>query len=59
MDPQPRLASLRQKHEGLKEAIKREEARLGTDHLDIVKLKREKLHIKEEIQKLAGHALSH
>ncbi|MEM9141289.1 MAG: YdcH family protein [Pseudomonadota bacterium] len=47
------LAQLREKHEVLKTRIREEERRPGIDHLEIVALKREKLHLKEEIHKLA------
>jgi len=46
------LNQLRQKHEALKVRIREEERRPGIDHLEVVQLKREKLHLKEEIQRL-------
>ena len=49
------LDQLRQKHETLKLKIKEEEQHPGVDHLDIVALKREKLHVKEEIARLTRH----
>ena len=49
------LDQLRQKHEALKVRIKGEERRPGVDHLEITAMKREKLHIKEEIERLAHH----
>lgn len=48
------LDQLRQKHEALKLKIKAEEQHPGADHLEIVALKREKLHVKEEIARLSG-----
>lgn len=47
------LDTLREKHEHLKTRIKEEERRPGVDHVHISALKREKLHVKEEIQKLS------
>ena len=47
------LDQLRMKHETLKVRIKEEEQHPGADHLDIVALKREKLHVKEEIARLS------
>ena len=47
------LDHLRQKHESLKAKIREEERRPSTDHLDIVAMKREKLHVKEEISRLS------
>lgn len=51
----PHLDRLREKHETLKQSIKREERQPGTDHLHIAKLKREKLHLKEEIKRLSDN----
>lgn len=53
MDVSPHLNSLRLKHEALKDRIREEERRPGTDHLDVVTLKRKKLQLKDEIQKLS------
>jgi len=47
------LDQLRQKHEALKIKIREEERRPGADHLQLVSLKREKLHLKEEIALLS------
>ena len=47
------LDQLREKHEALKIRIKDEERRPGVDHIHIKTLKRQKLHLKEEIQKLS------
>ena len=46
------LNQLRAKHEALKDRIREEERRPGIDHLEVVQLKREKLHLKEEIHRL-------
>lgn len=50
------LDQLRQKHEALKARIRDEEKRPGADHLDVTALKREKLLIKEEIERLSSTA---
>lgn len=47
------LEQLRARHEALKVRIREEEQHPGADHLGIVALKREKLHVKEEIERLA------
>jgi len=53
------LDQLRQKHESLKERIREEERRPGIDHLEISALKREKLLIKEQIERLSHAAAAH
>lgn len=53
MNVSSHLDSLRQKHEALDIRIRDEERRPGSDSVEITALKREKLHLKEEIQKLA------
>ena len=53
------LDQLRQKHEALKVRIREEERRPGVDHLEITALKREKLHIKEQIERLSHAAPAH
>ncbi len=53
------LDQLRHKHEALKARIKDEERRPGIDHLEITALKREKLHIKEEIERLSATETAH
>ena len=45
------LDQLRHKHEALKVKIREEERRPAVNHLEITAMKREKLHIKEEIEK--------
>lgn len=47
------LDQLRERHQALKVKIKEEEQHPGVDHLEIQALKREKLHLKEEIEKLS------
>jgi hypothetical protein len=47
------LDQLRDKHETLKSRIREEEQHPGADHLEIVALKREKLHVKEEIERIS------
>lgn len=53
------LDQLRLKHEALKVRIREEERRPGTDHLTITALKREKLHLKEEIERLSTAVAAH
>jgi hypothetical protein len=53
------LDQLRHKHEALKEKIREEERRPGSDHLAITAMKREKLHLKEEIERLSASAPAH
>ena len=50
------LIQLREKHQALKVRIREEERRPGIDHLEVVQLKREKLHLKEEIHRLQAIA---
>lgn len=51
------IDQLRLKHEGLDEKIRQEERMPGTDHLVIAELKRKKLHLKEEIERLSSSAI--
>jgi hypothetical protein len=53
MDVSSHLDQLRSKHQTLKAKIKDEERRPGVDSVQISALKREKLHLKEEIEKLS------
>ena len=53
------LDQLRQKHESLKVRIREEERRPAVNHLEITAMKREKLHIKEEIERLSTTAVAH
>ena len=48
------LDTLKSKHEALKVKIKDEERRPSADRLEIATLKRRKLHLKEEIERLAS-----
>ncbi len=47
------LDQLKSRHQALKSKIKEEEMHPSADHLEIAAMKREKLHVKEEIEKLA------
>lgn len=47
------LNELRKKHEALSDKVEKAQASLGTDDLDIVAMKKEKLRIKEEIERLS------
>lgn len=53
------LDQLRQKHEALKARIREEERRPGINHLEITALKREKLLIKEQIERVSSAAAAH
>ena len=53
------LDQLRQKHEALKVRIREQERQRGTDHLAITAMKREKLYLKETIERLAHGATTH
>ena len=50
----PHLTQLQQKHEALKVRIQQEERHPGADHLELVALKRQKLHLKDEIRRLSS-----
>ena len=56
MTVSPRLIQLRAQHEALKDQIREEERHPGADHLQVVQLKRKKLHLKEEIHRLQAIA---
>ena len=49
------LAELSEKHRTLETRIQEELARPGSDDLQIIRLKKEKLRIKEEMTKLQGN----
>lgn len=48
------LDQLKQKHQELSKFIEDEQRRPGSDDLQITELKKEKLQIKEEIERLAN-----
>lgn len=48
------LNQLRQKHHALDMQIREEERHPSSDHLEVVELKRKKLHLKEEIERLSA-----
>lgn len=48
------LDTLKSRHEALKIKIKDEERRPAADRFEIATLKRRKLHLKEEIKRLAS-----
>jgi hypothetical protein len=50
------LSELRKKHQKLSDTIEAEERHPGSDDLSIRQLKRQKLHIKEEIERLSAQA---
>ena len=49
------LEELRKKHQALSDAVEAAQRRPGTDDLEIAKLKKQKLHLKEEIARLSAH----
>ena len=53
MSVESHLDQLRQKHQGLEAQIREEEKRPGADSVAIRSLKREKLHLKEEVERLS------
>jgi hypothetical protein len=50
------LSELRRKHQALSEIIEEEQRRPSSDDLSIKQLKLKKLHLKEEIERLAAGA---
>ncbi|MEM0988878.1 MAG: YdcH family protein [Pseudomonadota bacterium] len=52
MNVESHLDQLRLKHEGLKAAIREQERQPSVDHLTVMALKKKKLHIKDEINRL-------
>ena len=55
MSLESRIASLRSKHGVLDERILQEQAHHAPDSILLSRLKSEKLHIKEEIDRLSEH----
>ena len=49
------VAELRRKHEALSDMVEKEQRSPGTDDLRIAELKRQKMKIKEEINRLGPH----
>lgn len=47
------LQELRKKHQSLNEAVEAAQRNPGTDTLDVVKMKKQKLLLKEEIERLS------
>ncbi len=56
MSKKGHLEELRRKHEALSEKIEREQRSPGSNDLDVAGMKKQKLMIKEEIEKLATEA---
>lgn len=52
----PRLRSLEERHRVLDQQIGQQDARPRPDELELQRLKREKLRLKEEIERLRRHA---
>jgi hypothetical protein len=53
------LAELEKRHEALKEQISEALTHPSTDDLQLLELKRRKLHVKDEIARLRSEALVH
>jgi hypothetical protein len=49
------LDELRKKHQTLSDAVEAAQRRPGTDDLEIARMKKQKLHLKEEIARLSAH----
>lgn len=49
------LEELRKKHQTLSDAVEVAQRSPAVDDLEIAKLKKQKLHLKEEITRLSGH----
>lgn len=56
MNLSSRLNELRKKHETLSKMIEKEQRSPGADDLEIAELKRQKLHLKDEMQRIAPSA---
>ncbi|NAZ37642.1 YdcH family protein [Rubellimicrobium sp. CFH 75288] len=55
MSLETHLEELRRKHEALSQAVEAAQKRPGSDDLEIARLKKQKLHLKEEIVRLTRH----
>jgi hypothetical protein len=53
------LAELEKRHEALKEQISEALTHPSTDDLQLLELKRRKLHVKDEIARIRSEALVH
>lgn len=49
------LQELKKKHQTLSDAVEAEQRRPATDDLEVAKLKKQKLHLKEEIGRLSAN----
>jgi len=52
MSIEARLAELKKKHEALSDQVEKLQSTLSSDDLEVISLKKEKLRLKEEIEKL-------
>ena len=50
------VSELKKKHEQLSEAVELAQRSPGTSDLDIARMKKEKLHLKEEITRLSAQS---
>jgi hypothetical protein len=48
------LQELKRKHDSLSDAVEKAQRSPGVDGLEVVRLKKEKLHLKEEITRLSA-----
>ncbi len=49
------LEVLKQKHQHLSDAVEQAQRSPGVDDLDIAQMKKQKLHLKQEISRLSAH----
>jgi hypothetical protein len=49
------VAELRKKHQTLSEAVEAAQRSPGSDRLEIARMKKQKLRLKEEIERLTSH----
>ena len=59
MSLQSHLSELAAKHKALESKIEKELARLAADDLEIVKMKRKKLKLKDEITRIQSQLAEH
>lgn len=53
MDLNSRVQQLRKKHEDLSDQVEQAQRQVGSDDLEIASLKKQKLRLKEEIERLS------
>ncbi|MGQ9365661.1 YdcH family protein [Azospirillum sp. ST 5-10] len=55
MSMESHIAALRQRHAELDEKIQREEAHVAFNSIEVQRMKMEKLHLKEQLERLRHH----